>query len=283
MKKHFIFIIGILLFTNAIAQQNVSAESVGNANNLQLSFNLGKSFLYTYAEGSYSYFDEDSYYLEEITLISSPFVPTVVSASVYSTYQSGISLRINGGFGFATNKIEDDQPKQTFIDPDGEEHNIDKEKSKYSYKLSGFNFGGAILYPVAIDNKEKLLIYPGIGIGYYHYWMAGTWESEYTYYEIDETGPSFKEKTLKTNGDFEKSEISGLAQTFILGLEFKVNKSTSFILEFEKLGYHLLKVTEDEDYVDGKFRKKIAEEKTTQESFPGLVDVGVTFGVKIGL
>ncbi len=255
--------------------QAVSKGPSQQSSDIAISFNLGKSFIYTNEIVSYS--EQDDFYYSGYFL-SSPFVPTVLSSSLYLNLSSGISFKMTGGFGFAKNTIEYDQPKKTFTDPDGDQITVNKEYSKDTYKLGGFNLEAAMTYPVAIDKNNKFFVYPGIGLGYYHYGMSGEWEREETYY--DWYGNLIKSDE---NGDYEESKISGLAQTFILGFDFRLNETMSLNLEFAKLGFHLLKVTQDEDYTDGDFRKTIGENKSTQESYPGLIDVGVTFGVKINL
>lgn len=245
---------------------------------MQISFNLGKSFIYTDATASRSY--EDGYYYEEYILLS-PFVPNVLSSSLYFNFKSGLAFKITGGFGFATNSIEYDQPNQTFTTPSGE-YEFAEVHTEDTYKIKGFSVEGAMIYPVALDKNEKLLIYPGIGIGYYSYGMSGEWTSKGSEYQYDYFG-NYQLVNYTDKGKYEEGKISGFAQSFIFGMEFRITKSTSFILELQKMGFQLLKVSQDEDWEDGDFRRTIGEEKSTQENFPGMVDVGVMFGVKIGL
>ncbi len=246
----------------------------------QLSFQIGKSFLYTDANVSHG--SSSNYYDYYEVLLFSPFAPGVISSTLHFNSNNGIAFRITTGYSFSSNTIEYDQPVQTFEDPDKYTVTIDEEYRRDTYSLSGFHIEGSMTYPIAVNKNSKFLIYPGIGLGYYHYGMSGNWEMKYQE-EVYIGWDQFQTITINDKGDYEKSRLSGFAQTIIFGMEFRVKNSVSFVLEFAKLGLHTIKFTKDEDWTKGDFRKNIGKETSTQESFPGFMDVGITFGVKINL
>lgn len=266
MKKHFII--------NCILVCGLIFPVFSSAQNLQVGLDYGTSILNWYND---SYIYPGNNYIDYSDL----YIPKVISASVSYQAPYGIVLRGKAGYGRAGSDWEYDRPKKTF-DYYGSQIELLKENEKVETNVNGFSIEAAALYPIAIDNAQKFLVYPGIGIGYYNYKYSG--EGEYT-----DENTSYTEKG---SGNFEESVLSGIGQIFILGIEVKALERVSFFLEFSKLGFSMLTEKLDEDYVEyeesnhvysEKNRENVATYETDYNSLPGFSDIAVQFGVKFSL
>jgi hypothetical protein len=267
MKKHFII--------NCILLCGLIFPVFSSAQNLQVGLDYGTSIFNWYNYRSI-YFSGISIYHYDM------YMPKVISGSVSYQTPLGIILRGKAGYGRAASDIEYDRPKKTF-DYNGSTIEILKENEKIETNVNGFSIEAAALYPIAIDNAQKFLVYPGIGIGYYYYKYSGEWE--YT----DENSSY----TEKGSGNFEESVLSGIGQIFILGIEVKALERVSFFLEFSKLGFSMLTAKEDLDFViyeessnhvyTEELRENIGTVEIDYNSSSGFNDIAVQFGVKFGL
>lgn len=266
MKKHFII--------NCILVCGLIFPVFSSAQNLQVGLDYGTSILnwynYRYINISGNGVDHEDYY-----------IPKVISGSVSFQTSYGIVLRGKAGYGLAASDMEIDQPKKTF-DINGSPFETYEYKRKAETQVNGFSIEAAALYPIAIDNAQKFIVYPGIGIGYYNYKYSG--EFEFTTEDFSDTE--------KGSGNFEESVLSGIGQTFILGIEVKALERLSFFLEFSKLGFSMLTEKEDSDIViyeesdnvyTEELRENIGTYETDYNSLPGFSDIAVQFGVKFSL
>lgn len=247
--------------------------------NLFFSLNIGKSVVYGAGGAPYT---SALYYP-----IPMAQTPTVLSLSLYGVLKSGIHLSFTGGFGFATQTVESKQESDSFTDSHGNTVIISEQYSFSTRKIRGFQTEVAGAYPFAIDRKKKVAIYPGMGLGYVHYNLSGRYEYEHEMTHYTSTNIQYKE-----SWNYSKAVLQGLSLTGILGIEYRVARRTSLKIEVAKLIAHHIKITTDLDWVEYDYeeynrieidRRKIGTETSTYTGQPGLIDVGITCGVKIGL
>lgn len=156
---------------------------------------------------------------------------------------SNIDILVAGGYGIGhySNKFESETSEQDNFTNDT--------------RLSGGLFESEILFKDKISKDSKILIFAGLGLGYYSY--------------------SFKEELSKDPNYLREADINGFSQYYTLGLGFNLSDRMKPYIKFKKMGYSIIKIKNPPpDYND---------EITTiadVTSSSGLTDVGISFGIQ---
>ena len=278
-KKQFVCCVlaGILMFPVLLSAQNMF-----------FGLNLGNSMFNWYRTetvGDY-YYDYYGYEYYEIVGYQHIYIPKNISGSFYYGLPKGFVFKGTAGYGLTKYGGEFDQPRKTFTDHEGDVQEILKYHMEGNTKVSGFFVEAAFHYPMALGSDQRFCIYPGIGFGYYSYGFSGDWNGEEEEYEDNTI------VTYTSTGNFSKAKLSGFAQFYVLGFEFKTSEKISLILEFAKLGMSMVTEKVDDDYVIREtsdhtssevFREKTGTYKQDYNAMGGFQDVSVTLGAKVAL
>jgi hypothetical protein len=214
------------------------------------------------------------------------YVPKQINLSFSMKIGRGLVLRGFAGYGFAVSNNTFDQPRTQFDDNRGDAVDILKYEEKSSVLVHGFSVGATLVVPIVLNDAATWSVYPGIGVGYCRYGFSGDWSV------IDENYNSEATEEFRYSGEFAHATLDGFAQYFVLGIEKKITDRIALFLESSKIGLSLMHETVDSDYtvydesgttVTEAFRKTISTQKTSYTPQPGLSDVSISFGVRIGI
>lgn len=156
---------------------------------------------------------------------------------------SNVDFLIAGGYGFGhySNKFESETEEQNNFTNDTH--------------LSGTLFESEILFKDRISKDSKIIIFGGVGFGYYSY--------------------LFKEELSKDPDYIREADIKGLSQYYTLGINFHLSHKIGPYIKFKKMGYSIIKIKNPPPDSND-------ETDTTADVTPsnGLTDVGVSFGIQ---
>lgn len=186
-------------------------------------------------------------------------VPKNVRGRFELPMNENVVLRFAGGYGSTTEKYEAEAA-------DGGASFTEE----LEIKVSGFPIDGAILFQAPIGANGAVNIRGGIGIGFYSYNVTAEYSSQQT-----AGGQTFTETF-----ELPDTKISGLAQSFILGFTINISSSISGVLELSKMGFSMIKVTQDIENDEG---NAIGEWKVDHNAANGLDDLGVLMGINFHL
>lgn len=263
----------------------VSIPVVCFSETIQLGLNYGSSII------NWSNYMSISIDGQGYVSVGDLYTPKCLSFSFGIKLPFGMMLRPAIGYGQTSSTEEVDRPGTAFSYTDYD-NNVYEAKINQYYKrekaqINGLSIDFSFLYPVYVDANKKLLIYPGIGIGYNYYNYSGEYKLEWT--EVDYAD---KKDSYSASGDFPEAKLSGICQTFILGIEIRPAKWLGLSMEFIKMGFNAISEEYDQVYIDFDERnneysqivsKKIGTEKNDYIAGNGLTDIAVIFGTKINL
>lgn len=186
---------------------------------------------------------------------------------------SSMALRFSAGYGFTR---EENRFTGSFSSDSAFSNNY---SAGVRFTTAGMPIEGAIIFQLPVDGARRLGFHFGIGGGFYWY----TTKIEAFQQREGNFDPPFQ----RDNVQAPEAKLTGPAQFFLLGFDFRINSKLCGHLEMSKLGFSWLKEKKEDQYelpiiIDDPFFYEDKYEEN-HNAGSGLRDVALSLGISMNL